>query len=99
MLIGPHAATNGSIVSVGDGGHRGPAPAEKPFAAPCSERRHVALLHVFKTESIKHDHNRTLRRPLGERGTGEKCRARSKKLPAREPGSSHIASSSGSPDD
>src|SRR5215475_16061020 len=89
MLIGPHAATNGSIVGVGDGRHRGPAAAEKPLATPCGERRHVALLHVFKTESIEHDHNRTLRRPLGEGGTGEKRRARSKKLPARKQRRSH----------
>src|SRR5262245_15789124 len=89
MLIGPHAATNRSIVGVGDGRHRGLAAAEKSLAAPCGERRHVALLHVLKTESIEHDHNRTLLRPLGEGGTGEKRRARSKKLPTRKQRSSH----------
>src|SRR5262249_15151962 len=89
MLIRPHAATNGSIVGVGDGRHRSPAAAEKPLAAPCGERRHVTLLHVFKAESIEHDYNRTLLRPLSEGGTGEKRGARSKKLPARKQGSSH----------
>jgi len=84
MLIGPHAAANGSIVGVGDRRHRGPAAAEKPLAKPCGERRHVALLHVVKTESIEHDHNRALLRPLSERGTGEKRRARRKKLTARK---------------
>src|SRR5215471_12027630 len=93
MLIWPHAATNGSIVGVGDGRHRRATAAEEPLAAPCGERRHVTLLHVIKTESVEHDHNRTLRRPLSERGTGEKCRARSKKLAARKRGSSHIVSS------
>jgi len=80
--VGPHPATNGSVIGVGDGGHGVLHAPEEPGLTPSRKRGHRALLQIVQAESIDHQHNHPLRLALGEGRRTQQDRAGSQELSA-----------------